>query len=79
MQCETLSPAAYANELDEQLAFAKNERAIAHPWTSVAGAGLSVVDVRKGEADIEVTAFHLLPLGGGYGASVRTQSLFEPM
>jgi hypothetical protein len=78
MQCEQLSPGAFATELDEQLAFAKREHALAFPWTSVAGAGLSVVDLRRGERDIEVTAFHLLPLGGGYGASVRTQSLFEP-
>jgi hypothetical protein len=77
MQCERLSPAAYANELDEQLQSGREDGSLVHAFTSVAGAGLSVVDMRRGETEVAITAFHLLPLGGGYGVSVRTQGMFE--
>jgi hypothetical protein len=77
MQCERFSPAAYASELDDQSEFARKEHALAHPFTTLAGQGLSVVDMRRVENSLALTAFHLLPLGGGYGVSVRTQAMFE--
>lgn len=77
MQCERLSPCAYANELDDQLRCGREEGSLVHTFASLAGAGLSVVDMRRGETDVAITAFHLLPLGGGYGVSVRTQGMFE--